>query len=93
MKANGSIIKQKVMAPFGTLKEISTVVNSKMIWLMVTVNTLTLMAQSTRVNSKMIFKMVMEKKNGLMVLNMWEPTKTESNKCPERIEKQVTKRK
>ena len=63
-KANGPTTKQKAKAHFGTQKAMSTEVSSKMIWLMVMANTLTLMAPSTKVNLGTMCKRVMEKKNG-----------------------------
>lgn len=70
MKVIGIIIKQKDKELSGMQKVMFTGVNLKMIWQMVMENIPTLTDQNTKVNLEMMCKKAMEKKNGLMVLNM-----------------------
>lgn len=70
MKASGVLIKLKDKVLSGMLKEISIEESLGMIWLMAMANILILMGQSIMENLKMMFKKAMEKKNGLMELNM-----------------------
>jgi hypothetical protein len=70
MKASGVLIKLKDKVLSGMLKEIFIEESLGMIWLMAMANILILMGQSIMENLKMMFKKAMEKKNGLMELNM-----------------------
>lgn len=70
MKASGVLIKLKDKALSGMRKEIFIEESLGMIWRMGMANILILMGQNIMVNLKMMFKKAMEKKNGLMVLNM-----------------------
>jgi len=70
MKVNGNITKLKEKEPFGTLKEMCTEANSRMIWPMASVSIPILMVPSTRANLEMTFKRATEKKNGLMAPSM-----------------------
>ena len=76
MRDSGISIKQRVQVLFGMLKEMFIEVISKMIWLMVTENTLISMEVNIEANSKMTFKKATEKKNGSTVPNMSVLTKT-----------------
>ena len=69
MKVNGVLIKLKVKELFGTLREMFTEENSKMIWLTVMENTHISMDQNIKVSLKMTFKKDTEKKNGLTELS------------------------
>jgi hypothetical protein len=69
MKVNGVLIKLKVKELFGTLREMFTEENSKMIWLTVMENTHISMDQNIKGSLKMTFKKDTEKKNGLMELS------------------------
>jgi hypothetical protein len=75
MKASGVLIKLKDKVLSGMRKEIFIEESLGMIWRMVMVNILILMGQNIMENLRMMFKKVMEKKNGLMVLNMSDPIK------------------
>lgn len=70
MKANGVLIKLKDKVLSGMRKEIFIEESLGMIWRMGMANILILMGQNIMENLKMMFKKAMEKKNGLMVLNM-----------------------
>ena len=70
MKASGILIKQKVRALSGMLKEMCIEGNLRMIWPMDMENILTLMAVNIKGSLRMMFRKDMEKKNGLMELNM-----------------------
>jgi len=70
MKAIGNLILLKVMVHFGMLKVIFTLENLRTIWQMDTVSIYIQTGLSMLVSLKMMYKKVMEKKNGLMVLNM-----------------------
>jgi hypothetical protein len=59
------------------LKEMFTEVNSEMIWLMDMENILTLMEANIKESLKTMCRRAMERKNGLMVLNMSAPIKME----------------
>ena len=69
-KDSGISIKLKDKELFGTLRGMFTEENSEMIWPMDTVNTPTSMEANIKVSLKTMFKRVMERKNGLMELNM-----------------------
>jgi len=70
MKASGVLIKLKDKVLSGMRKEIFIEESLGMIWRMGMANILILMDQNIMENLKMMFKKAMEKKNGLMVLNM-----------------------
>ena len=70
MKASGVLIRLKDRVLSGMLKEIFIEESLEMIWRMATVNILILMGQNIMENLRMMCKKVMERKNGLMVLNM-----------------------
>jgi len=70
MKASGVLIKLKDKVLSGMRKEIFIEESLGMIWQMGMANILILMDQNIMENLKMMFKKAMEKKNGLMVLNM-----------------------
>ena len=70
MKASGVLIKLKDKVLSGMRKEIFIEESLGMIWRMGMANILTLMGQNIMENLRMMFKKAMEKKNGLMVLNM-----------------------
>ena len=70
MKASGSLILLKVMALFGMLKAIFTPESLRTIWQMDMGSIFIQMAPSMLVSLKTMCKKVMERKNGLMELNM-----------------------
>ena len=77
MRDSGILTKLKEKVHFGMLKEMFTEENSEMIWLMGMENILTLMEANIKESLKTMCRRAMERKNGLMVLNMSAPIKME----------------
>lgn len=77
MKENGFATKPKEKEHFGTLKETSMSVSSKLIKQMATESTLMSMVPSTRENGLMMFKRDKVKRFGSMEQCMLENTKVE----------------
>ena len=76
-KETGFLIKQKDKEHSGMLKVMFIEVNLKTTWPMVMENILISTDLNIKENLETMSKKVTEKKNGLMVLNMSEATKTE----------------
>tara|TARA_B110000285_G_C15057076_1_gene580166 strand:- start:513 stop:785 length:273 start_codon:yes stop_codon:yes gene_type:complete len=76
-KETGCLTKQKDKEHSGMLKVMFIEVNLKTTWLMGMENILISMDLNIKENLETMFKKVTEKKNGLMVLNTLEATKTE----------------
>ena len=74
-KVSGTLTKPKGKESSGMLKEMYTRATSGMIWPTVMESILISMDPSIKESSKMMSKKAMEKKSGLMVLNILETTK------------------